>query len=126
MDLPGRERTRSQASPYRPAAPKEHELADHSGENRQLGVAFVIVGVLFACGPWLVIALFERYPIKTTGMAIALGVPFILVGIVTSFDPPRTPLAAEENKTRTGILLLVGFVFSAIEAYAFLRYTGMF
>ena len=123
MDL-GREPTRSQALPYRPAPQNEHELADHTGENRQLGVLFVIVGLLFACGPWLVLALFERYPIKTTGMAIALGVPFILVGIVTSFDPPRTPLAAEENKTRTGILLLVGFVFSAVEAYAFLRYTG--
>jgi hypothetical protein len=62
---------------------------------------------------------------KLNGVLTVFGLPLVLVGLGTLIVPPKTKLDTPENKTRNGILLLIGLVLGLGEAFIFNRALGV-
>jgi hypothetical protein len=119
-----RARARGTSTDYDGGGEGVSPQADHSGENRAYGAMLAVLGGLLASCPWLLLHYAGRVLINGAALAIAVGAPVALVGLGVLMTPPRTPLSAKENRKSLGGLVFVGLLFSALEAIAFLLYTG--
>jgi hypothetical protein len=92
--------------------------------NRKTGFAIFITGIAGAILPWYLVSTTHFLLVGRTSVCIAMGIPFVFIGLFTFLKPPETSLPAPENKPRILKLFLFGLIGSAAEGYFFLKFIG--
>jgi hypothetical protein len=94
-------------------------------ENRKFGLISLAAGLVSIVAPWILTFYFRMNHTQLNGILIVGGFSFLILGSGVGLFPPHTKLAADENKTRNGILLLTGLLLGLVEAYFFNKALGL-
>ncbi len=94
-------------------------------ENRKFGLVSFVAGLVSIVAPWFLTFYFQMNHSRLNGILIVGGFSFVILGSGIGLFPPHTKLAADENKTRNGVLLLIGLLLGLVEAYFFNKVLGL-
>lgn len=104
---------------------KTDDFDDFTDENRHIGIVALVAGIVATIAPWILTFKLQFFHGKLNGILVVCGFSFIIMGLAAIFDPPKTKLNADENKSRNATLFLIGLLLGAVEVYFFNKSLGV-